>query len=213
MKKIFGLWLVLLFFAVNADAQVLPGASKQAPRTKAAVQATSLAKQSEKAASADASDQKEEFKGFGEAPVKENFAGRATDNKYDNTNRKVLHFKIVEGEVVFDDLEKRDIMIFYDNYEIQKGIDGIVRCSIRLYVLNDLMTKISSLGFKLHWPGLSTSVQMNQVNPGVKTYSDMTLLGDGCLNMDKTPTIEVNRCRVKGMTQEECADAIKWFPK
>ena len=28
---------------------------------------------------------------------------------------------------------------------------------------------------------------------------------------DKAPTIEVNRCRVKGMTQEQCADAVKWF--
>ena len=213
MKNIFGLVVfVLMLLATDALAQVLPGASRSVPQvsSNAASSPNTSVKKDQHLIQ---SNQKPKFKGFEQAEVKENFDSRNLDEKYNNTDRKVLHFKIVEGEVIFDDPEKRDIMIFYDNYEIQKGMDGIVRCSIRLYVLNDLMTKISSLGFKLHWPNLSTSVQMNQVNPGVKTYTDMTLLGDGCLNMDKTPTIEVNRCRVKGMSQEACADAIKWFPK
>ena len=52
---------------------------------------------------------------------------------------------------------------------------------------------------------------MNRLNPGVRTYKDVVLLGEGCFNLDKAPTVEVNRCRVKGMTQEQCADAVKWF--
>ena len=52
---------------------------------------------------------------------------------------------------------------------------------------------------------------MNQLNPGVRTYKDIALFGDGCFSMDKTPTIEINRCRVKGLSQEACADAVKWY--
>ena len=84
---------------------------------------------------------------------------------------------------------------------------------MRIYVLNDLQDRINSLGVKLKWPEISTTVQMNRVNPGVRTYSDIMLLGDGCYTMDKAPTIEVNRCRVKGMSEDECADAIRWFRK
>lgn len=132
-----------------------------------------------------------------------------TQEEYDNSMGKVFQFRIVDGKVIFDD--DRKILISYDNYKVEKGLDGIVRCSMRIYVLNDLTTHISSLGVKLKWPQISTNVQMSKLNPGVKTYMDVMLLGDGCLSMDKTPTIEVNRCRVKGMSEEECSDAIRWF--
>jgi len=131
--------------------------------------------------------------------------------KYDNSQRKVYSFKIVDGDVVFDKDEDRSILISYDNFEIKKSFDSLIRCSIRLYVLNDFKDKITNFSFQLHWPDISTSVEMNRLNPGVRTYKDIMLLGDGCLNLDKTPTIEINRCRVKGKTQEECADAVKWF--
>lgn len=133
------------------------------------------------------------------------------NDKYDNTYRKVFHFKIVDGKLEIDDDDNRSILVFYDNYQIQKGLDNLVRCTIRLYVLNDLKTRISSLGFRLIWPDISTTVQMNQVNPGVKTYKDLMLLGEGCYSMDKAPTIEVNRCRAKGLSAESCADAIRWY--
>ena len=134
---------------------------------------------------------------------------KITEDEYDNSKGMVFQFSIVDGKVIFDD--ERKILISYDNYKVEKGLDGIVRCSMRIYVLNDLTTHISNLAVKLKWPEISTNVQMNKVNPGVKTYMDVMLLGDGCLSMDKTPTIEVNRCRVKGMSEEKCSDAIRWF--
>ena len=119
----------------------------------------------------------------------------------------------MNGEVILDEDKERSILIYYDNYQVHRGLDEYVRCSMRIYVLNDLKEKISSLGFKLYWPEISTSIQMNQLNPGVRTYKDIMLMGDGCFALDKAPTIEVNRCRVKGMSQEKCADAVKWYEK
>ncbi len=126
---------------------------------------------------------------------------------------QVFHFKIVNDKVTVDDPDKRNILVYYDNYRIIRSFDKLTKCSIRVYVINDLKEKITSLGFKLHWPDISTAVEMVQVKPGVKTYTDLMLLGDGCLRLDKIPTIEVNRCRVKGMSQDACADAIKWMPR
>jgi hypothetical protein len=143
--------------------------------------------------------------------VIKNFEGRKDEKKYDNSSRKVFHFKMVDGKLQMDDDDNRSILVFYDNYQIQKGMDGLVRCTVRLYVLNDLQTRISSLGLKIRWPEISAAIQMDQVNPGVKTYKDIMLLGNGCYSMDKVPVIEVNRCRVKGMSQQACADAVRWY--
>lgn len=125
---------------------------------------------------------------------------------------QILHFKIVNGKVSVEDPENRKILVYYDNYQLHRGFDKLLKCSIRVYVINDLQENITSLGFRLKWPEIATAVEMRQVKHGVKTYTDLMLLGDGCLRMDKTPTIEVNRCRVKGMTQEQCADAVQWLP-
>ena len=133
------------------------------------------------------------------------------EKKYDNTVGKLIEFRIENGEVIFEDDANRKILVYYDDYKIEKGMDGLVRCSFRLYVLNDLTEKLSNLSFKLKWPKISTNIQMVHVNPGVRTYVDTMLLGDGCYTMDKTPVIEVNRCRVKGRSEDECADAVRWF--
>lgn len=129
----------------------------------------------------------------------------------DTEERSVYSFKVVNGEIVVDENADRNILVYYGNYKINQRFDNWISCSIRMYVLNDLQTKITSFGAKLHWPDISTTIQMNHLEPGIKNYKDIMLLGEGCLHLDKTPTIEVNRCRVKGMSQEDCANAVKWF--
>lgn len=131
--------------------------------------------------------------------------------KYDNTYGRVFTFRLKDGHIEFDNNKKRKILVWYDNFHVIKGMDGMTRCSIRVFVLNDLTTRINNLGFKIIWPDIRTSVNMTKVNPGVNTYIDTMLIGDGCFTMDKTPVIEVNRCRVKGMSEESCADAVHWY--
>jgi hypothetical protein len=130
---------------------------------------------------------------------------------YDNTHGKVKTFKMVKGKIVLDESAERKILVSYSDFKVSKGMDNMVRCSMRIYVLNDLTERINSFAFKLIWPDIDTSIQLVKVNPGVNTYRDIMLLGDGCFSMDKNPTIEVNRCRVKGMSEEKCANAVKWF--
>ncbi|MBQ9035608.1 MAG: hypothetical protein IJ099_06610 [Alphaproteobacteria bacterium] len=147
------------------------------------------------------------------APVKKNLNYNPQTMQEPQDDPQVFHFKIVNGKVSVDEPDNRSILVYYDNYRVVRGFDKLTKCNIRVYVINDLKEKINSLGFKLHWPEISTAVEMNQVKTGVKTYTDLLLVGEGCLRLDKTPTIEVNRCRVKGMSQEACADAIKWMPR
>lgn len=143
--------------------------------------------------------------------VKKIGAEEKQTKEYNNKYGTVSSFHFEGDKVVYDD--ERNILVYYDNYKVERSLDGIVRCSMRMYVLNDLPERINNLGLKLKWPEISTTLQMNRVNPGVKTYTDIMLLGEGCYTMDKSPTIEVNRCRVKGMSEDKCADAIRWFRK
>lgn len=133
------------------------------------------------------------------------------DKKYDNRAGRVFSFRIKDGKVEFEDNKDRKILVWYEDFKVIKGMDGIVRCSIRVYVFNDMVERISNLGFKIIWPNIRTGINMTKVNPGVRTYTDTMLLGDGCFTMDKTPVLEVNRCRVKGMSEDKCADAVHWF--
>lgn len=201
MKKVFFLVVGLYFLHVGS-----PEAQTFAPQnTLAATPAVSETKAAAKK------------KTYGEESnsmnvVKNLQAAEPTEeNKYDNNQRKVYTLKFTDGDVVVDDETPRSILISYGNYQIHKSFDSMIRCSIRVYVLNDLTERITNFSAQLHWPELSTTIQMNRLNPGVKTYTDIVLLGEGCFNLDKVPTIEVNRCRVKGMTQEQCADAVVWF--
>ena len=204
LKKICMLFM-LLTVSNMAEAQMFaPNQGSTTP--KAAAQNTAAASSNQAAA------KKQPILDENGAPnyVVKKFDSDDDSVKYDNSERKVFTLKMVGDEMVVDD-NARTILISYENYQINQSFDNWVRCSLRVYVLNDLTERVTNFSFKLHWPDIDASVQMNRLNPGVRTYKDIVLLGNGCFNLDKTPTIEINRCRVKGMSQEQCADAVKWY--
>ena len=204
LKKICMLFMMLTVSNM-AEAQMF-APNQGSANQKAAAQNTAAASSNQAAA------KKQPILDENGAPnyVVKKFDSNDDSVKYDNSERKVFTLKMVGDELVVDD-NARTILISYDNFQINQSFDNWVRCSLRVYVLNDLTERVTNFSFKLHWPDIDASVQMNRLNPGVRTYKDIVLLGNGCFNLDKTPTIEVNRCRVKGMSQEQCADAVKWY--
>lgn len=204
LKKICMLFMMLTV-STMAEAQMF-APNQGSANQKAAAQNTAAASSNQAAA------KKQPILDENGAPnyVVKKFDSDDDSVKYDNSERKVFTLKMVGDEMVVDD-NARTILISYENYQINQSFDNWIRCSLRVYVLNDLTERVTNFSFKLHWPDIDASVQMNRLNPGVRTYKDIVLLGNGCFNLDKTPTIEVNRCRVKGMSQEQCADAVKWY--
>ncbi len=201
---------MLLAMSNTAEAQMF--APNQGSAKPKAVAAQAQQKNTAAASSNQAAAKKQPLLDENGAPnyVVKKFDSDDDSVQYDNSERKVFTLKMVGDELVVDD-NARTILISYENYQINQSFDNWVRCSLRIYVLNDLTERVTNFSFKLHWPDMDASVQMNRLNPGVRTYKDIVLLGNGCFNLDKTPTIEVNRCRVKGMSQEQCADAVKWY--
>lgn len=110
------------------------------------------------------------------------------------------------------DRDDRYILVNFRNFAIST-LQNKTSCSMRFVVLSTLDSKISNISVRLVWPDMETNLSFDNVNPNIDTYIDYVLVGDGCYNMDKTPNIIVNRCRVKGITQDECANKIKWLRK
>lgn len=103
------------------------------------------------------------------------------------------------------------IMLYMRSFNIYRSPSGQTRCSARFAIATTLPVKLSNLSYRLKWPNMETVLNFTDVEPGVENHFDYGLLGDGCYNMDRQPNIVVNRCRVKGMTQRDCASKIRWI--
>lgn len=117
---------------------------------------------------------------------------------------------VKDGEQPVDDPM---IFLYYTDFSVDKTLSGTIMCSVRFMILTTLNSRLTNLSARLKWPGMETTISFNSVNPNEETYFDYTLLGEGCYSMDKIPNIVVNRCRVKNMTQQECASKIRWLKK
>lgn len=105
------------------------------------------------------------------------------------------------------------IYIFYSDFTVGSMMSGSTTCDVKFQIVTTLDRKLNSLAIRLKWPKMETPLNFIDVNPNQKYHFMYTLLGDGCYSMDKIPNIVVNRCRVKGMTQEDCAQRVRWIRK
>ena len=96
------------------------------------------------------------------------------------------------------------------NFKIFKSLAGITSCSMNFHVKSSLKTPVSNISFRLKWPNFETPVSFDDVSVNGEVYKAHAFAGDVCYTLDKTPNIIVNRCRVKGMTQQDCANRIEW---
>lgn len=113
------------------------------------------------------------------------------------------------GNDVEVDLEPK-IFLYLRDYRIDRNMNGSINCTMKFFVNSTLGEKISNISYRLKWPNMETALSFDDVKPNLPVYFEYSLLGKGCYDLDKAPNIIVNRCRVKGMSQKECADAIRW---
>lgn len=136
-------------------------------------------------------------------------AGQITPEETPEQPDRIIKFRFVGNDIVFED--EPAIMLYMKNFRISKDIKGIPNCSMDFYILSSAKEKITAISYQLKWPDMKTVVSFDDVMPQTPTFHAYTLLGEGCRNMDQAPNIIVNRCRIKGMTSQECADAIQWM--
>ena len=105
------------------------------------------------------------------------------------------------------------IFLLYSDFSVNKLLSGTVTCNVRFQIITTLDRKLTNLSVRLRWPEMETTLSFIDVPPNQMVHHDYTLVGDGCYSMDKIPNIIVNRCRVKGLSQKDCAAKIRWLKK
>lgn len=106
--------------------------------------------------------------------------------------------------------EPEQIQLSMTNFKISQNLTGTIICSVRFLVKSTMKDTISNISYRLKWPKMETPLSFSSIAPNTTVHLDYALLGDGCYNMDQTPNIIVNRCRIKNLTQQACTDAIRW---
>lgn len=136
--------------------------------------------------------------------------GQQTGNK--SQAQKSVQFKPVGENIPSYDpnQEKPVIQIFMDNFQILPTFSKMTHCSMTFHVRSTLESPISNISFRLKWPDMETPVSFDNIPSKGTTSKSYLLLGNGCYQMDETPTVIINRCRVKGLTQEACTGLIEW---
>ena len=102
------------------------------------------------------------------------------------------------------------IQIYMRDFKVSQTLAGIASCSMKFYVTSTLATPITNISFRLKWPDLETPLSFNNLAPNEAGFRTQAFAGKLCYTLDRTPNIIVNRCRVKGMTQQDCAKHIEW---
>ena len=85
-------------------------------------------------------------------PATVNIGGKKSKEIYDNSMGHVIEYKSVNGKIIFGNPEDRKVLVYIDDFKVEKSMSGIVRCSMRVYVLNDMTEPINNLSMKLIWP-------------------------------------------------------------
>ncbi len=126
--------------------------------------------------------------------------------------QKTIQFKPVEESAVQsnDAFIKPVIELSMDNFEILPTFTKTTHCSAVFHVKSTLNVPISNVSFRLKWPNMETPLSFDGIPAGGSTSKSYMLLGKGCYEIDTPPTVIVNRCRVKGITQEACTNLIQW---
>ena len=102
------------------------------------------------------------------------------------------------------------ILMYYKNFKIDITPSGRVMCDFDLVIHNSTPNKINTLNAQFVWPSIKTNASFYDVPARSERYLSLTLMGNGCYSMDKAPNIVLNHCRIKGMSEKECASAIHW---
>ena len=98
------------------------------------------------------------------------------------------------------------IFFYYTDFYIDRSIEDMISCSIRFVLYTTLSQKLTNISLRLTWPNLSTKLSFNDVQPENNYYKNYTFFGSGCYSMDKLPNVTINRCRLKGKSQQQCAN-------
>ncbi len=111
----------------------------------------------------------------------------------------------LKGEI-FIGISKGSFVLF-------KDVLNRTMCSFGVTVKSTLDKDIRMLALKLAFPLQDYAFIYRDIKANGVEEKFIRGVGDICFNLSEAPDIEINRCRIYGANEDECAKRIKWDPK
>ena len=141
--------------------------------------------------------------------------GTTSPNNIEETagGKKIIRSRLLTNSEVNTQQGKLPprILLYFKNFKINLTPSGRVVCSFDLTMRNATPNKINTFNAQFVWPSIKTTGSFYDVPAKSERYLSLALMGKGCYSMDKAPNVIVNHCRIKGMSAEECSEAVRWI--
>ena len=111
----------------------------------------------------------------------------------------------LNGEI-FIGISKGSFVLFQD-------VLGRTMCSFGVTVRSTLDKDIRMLALKLAFPLQDYAFIYRDIKANGVEEKFIRGIGDICYNLSEAPDIEINRCRIFGASEDECAKRIRWDDK
>ena len=111
----------------------------------------------------------------------------------------------LNGEI-FIGISKGSFVLF-------KDVLGRQMCSFGVTLRSTLDKDIRMLALKLAFPLQDYAFIYRDIKANGVQEKFIRGIGDICYNLSEAPDIEINRCRIFGANEDECAKRIKWDNK
>ncbi len=96
------------------------------------------------------------------------------------------------------------------NYKIFKNLAGRLQCRFSIKLKSEIDRDINVIGLSLAYPKMSFAFIFRNVPPNGELVKNITTGGDICYNLDVSPDIHVNKCKIKNTKSDDCVSHIKW---
>ena len=96
------------------------------------------------------------------------------------------------------------------SFKIFKNLAGKIRCRFSVRLKSDIDREIDIIALSLSYPKRSFAFIFRDATPKGELIETITTGGDICYDLSGAPDININKCRIKNTSNQDCAAHIKW---
>ena len=212
MRRIFFLFIFAICFSINANAQLFDPTEEENDTTNQETQAI------------DAEDLYDEmFNDYDDriySPEDDDGVFNKSANTIVDTIKKIENFNTPKEEEIETPEEEAVLLegkikvgLTKGSFLFFKDILGRTKCAFGVTLKSEINKNINNITFRLVYPDDNRfAFIFRNIKPNTAEEHFITTDGSICFYIDGTPHIDLNKCRIHGVTEDECVKMLEWDP-
>lgn len=217
MRRIFFLFLLAFCFTINANAQLFEPAEEEDTTA-----ATSAADEELFMEPEDLYD--EMFNDYDDKihlPEDNEGVFNKSADKVVDAIKKIENFNALNKKKTEEEIEEEEkllegkikVGLTKGSFLFFKDILGRTKCAFGVTVRSEINKTINNLTFRLVYPDDNRfAFIFRNLKPNTAEEHFITTDGDICFYIDGTPHIDLNKCRIHNVREDECVKMLEWDP-